>query len=62
MQRGQNNNLNDRKGQRGNMFLYGEKLKGELNTEAQMSTNFHQKKKKNPYQINRKEEIGERVT
>lgn len=45
MQRGQNNNLNDRKGQRGNMFLYGEKLKGELNTEAQMSTNFHHKKK-----------------
>lgn len=51
MQRGQNNNLNDRKGQRGNMFLYGEKLKGELNTEAQMSTNFHQKKKKIPIRL-----------
>lgn len=42
MHRRQNKSLNDSEGQRGNIFLYGEKLEVEINIETQMSTNLHQ--------------------
>lgn len=41
MHRRQNKNLNNSKGQRDNIFLYGEKFEGEINIETQISKKLY---------------------